>query len=198
MADFKAGRRCAAEILFEPESVSRSVEESHAKGKGVASALESDIGTPKHRSDITGRLLCAYSIAGNTIDRQIQNGANGKGVNENVSFTLNTVDRHAVAYGIGRDAFNQGKNALFGLSISEELQPTIVAKGAGAVFYEGVVRRLTPKECERLQGLPDNYTLIDDKTCSDTARYKALGNGMAQPCADFVIRNIVNAINEAP
>ena len=53
------------------------------------------------------------------------------------------------------------------------------------------VRRLTPTECERLQGLPDNYTLIDDKTCSDTARYKALGNGMAQPCADYVIKRIV-------
>ena len=56
------------------------------------------------------------------------------------------------------------------------------------------VRRLTPRECERLQGLPDNYTLIDDKSCSDSARYKALGNGMAQPCADFVIRRIVEEV----
>ena len=55
------------------------------------------------------------------------------------------------------------------------------------------VRRLTPTECERLQGLPDGYTLIDDKTCSDTARYRALGNGMAQPCADYVVRRIREA-----
>ena len=53
------------------------------------------------------------------------------------------------------------------------------------------VRRLTPTECERLQGLPDGYTLLDDKKCSDSARYKALGNGMAQPCADFVIWRIL-------
>ena len=52
------------------------------------------------------------------------------------------------------------------------------------------LRRLTPLECERLQGLPDNWTLIDDKICSDSARYKAIGNGMAQPCADFVIKRI--------
>nr|DAJ02191.1 MAG TPA: Cytosine specific methyltransferase [Caudoviricetes sp.] len=52
------------------------------------------------------------------------------------------------------------------------------------------VRKLTPLECERLQGLPDNWTLIDDKSCSDSARYKAIGNGMAQPCADFVMKNI--------
>lgn len=56
---------------------------------------------------------------------------------------------------------------------------------------ELLVRKLTPLECERLQGLPDNWTLIDDKTCSDSARYKAIGNGMAQPCADFVLRRIV-------
>lgn len=58
------------------------------------------------------------------------------------------------------------------------------------------VRRLTPTECERLQGLPDDYTLIDDKTCSDSARYKALGNGMAQPCADYVIRRIVEEVEK--
>jgi len=59
------------------------------------------------------------------------------------------------------------------------------------------VRRLTPTEAERLQGLPDGYTLIDDKTCSDTARYKALGNGMAAPCADYVIRRIVEVCGDA-
>jgi DNA (cytosine-5)-methyltransferase 1 len=64
-------------------------------------------------------------------------------------------------------------------------------KDATDLCVQKSVRRLTPTECERLQGLPDGYTLIDDKTCSDTARYKALGNGMAQPCADYVIRRIV-------
>ena len=58
------------------------------------------------------------------------------------------------------------------------------------------VRRLTPIEAERLQGLPDNFTLIDHKSCSDSARYKALGNGMAQNVADFVIRRIVEEVNE--
>lgn len=57
------------------------------------------------------------------------------------------------------------------------------------------LRKLTPLECERLQGLPDNWTLIDDKTCSDSARYKAIGNGMAQPCADFVIERIAEHDN---
>lgn len=64
----------------------------------------------------------------------------------------------------------------------------------GTLQAKAIVRRLTPLECERLQGLPDGWTLIDDKTCSDSARYKALGNGMAQPCADFIIRRIAEAM----
>ena len=58
------------------------------------------------------------------------------------------------------------------------------------------VRRLTCIECERLQGLDDDFTLIDDKSCSKSARYKALGNGMAQPVADWIIKRIVEAVNE--
>lgn len=46
------------------------------------------------------------------------------------------------------------------------------------------IRKLTPLECERLQGLPDHWTAGG----SDAKRYKAIGNGMAQPCADFVMR----------
>lgn len=68
-----------------------------------------------------------------------------------------------------------------------------VVENGKCVVQKKTVRRLTPLECERLQGLPDYFTLIDDKTCSDTARYKALGNGMAAPCANYVIRRIKEA-----
>ena len=70
----------------------------------------------------------------------------------------------------------------------------------GSLFVKqvvsGKVRRLTPLECERLQGLPDGWTLINDKSCSDSARYKAIGNGMAQPCADYVIQRIVDEVGK--
>lgn len=72
-------------------------------------------------------------IQGSVIGRDDKNGPNGSGVNTDTSFTLNTVDRHAVAYGIDRAAFNQGKNALYNFAVEEETQPTIVAKGPGAV-----------------------------------------------------------------
>lgn len=51
---------------------------------------------------------------------------------------------------------------------------------------DGAIRYLTILECERLQGFPDHYTLIDHKTCSDTSRYKAIGNSMAVPVMRWI------------
>ena len=129
----------------------------------------------------------SYAIQGSMIGREDKNGPQCNGINEDVSFTLNTVDRHAVyamttgsftqveedtsptimardykdpnavCYGIGRDTFNQGQNAKFALTFEEELQPTLVAKGPGAIQSGYTVRRLTPTECARLQGFPDNW-----------------------------------------
>lgn len=96
-----------------------------------------------------------FILQGSMIGRSNKNGPQGSGINENISFTLNTIDYHAIAYGIGRDAFNQGENAKFNPSISKELEPTLVAKGPGAVQFGYIVRRLTPTECARLQGFPD-------------------------------------------
>ena len=64
-------------------------------------------------------------------------------------------DPTAVCYGIGRDTFNQGRNAALSPTFDEELQPTLVAKGPGAVQSGYTIRRLTPTECARLQGFPD-------------------------------------------
>ena len=74
-----------------------------------------------------------FVLQGSMIGRAYKNGPQGSGVNEDVSFTLDSVDRHAVAYGIDRAAFNQGINAKYNIAVEEELEPTIVAKGPGAV-----------------------------------------------------------------
>lgn len=98
-----------------------------------------------------------FILQGSMIGRNDNNGPQGSGINEDVSFTLNTIDRHAIAYGIGRDAFNQGKNAKWNLCFSKEVQPTLVSKGPGAACNGYIVRRLTPTECARLQGFPDSW-----------------------------------------
>jgi DNA (cytosine-5)-methyltransferase 1 len=64
-------------------------------------------------------------------------------------------DPTAVCYGIGRDTFNHSKTSPFAPTMAVEVQPTLVAKGPGAVQRGYTVRRLTPTECARLQGFPD-------------------------------------------
>lgn len=91
-----------------------------------------------------------------------------------------------IAYGIDRATFNQGINAKFKPVIELELQPTLTSRGAGAICSNGTIRRLTPVEEERLQGLPDNFT----GGGSDAARYKALGNALALPVAEWILKRI--------
>ena len=101
----------------------------------------------------------AISIQGNIIDRN-HGGAQGAGIStEDISYTLTTADRHAVAF----------------------RSPV-------------VIRRLTPRECERLQGFPDDYTLIPykGKDASDAVRYHALGNSWAVSVVRWIGRRIVN------
>lgn len=77
--------------------------------------------------------IAVVSIQGSMIGRKDENGPQGDGINEDVSFTINATDKHAVAYGIDRSAFNQGQNAKYGFAVETEKQPTMVAKGPGAV-----------------------------------------------------------------
>lgn len=79
--------------------------------------------------------IAVVAVQGSMIGRKDENGPQGSGVNEDVSFTLNATDHHAVAYGIDRAAFNQGQNAKYGFAVEEELEPTMVAKGPGAVAH---------------------------------------------------------------
>jgi DNA (cytosine-5)-methyltransferase 1 len=116
---------------------------------------------------------------------------NGKGWNEEVSYTLDATGLQGVAC-IG----GQHPNAAIGV----EKSPTLTnAMGAGGghvplINQTMAVRRLTPTECERLQGFPDGYTDImpNGKQTPDGPRYKALGNSMAVP----VMRWIGERINK--
>jgi DNA (cytosine-5)-methyltransferase 1 len=64
--------------------------------------------------------------------------------------------------------------------------------GVPSTLQNWAVRRLTPRECERLQGFPDDYTLVPSrgKPAADGPRYKALGNSMAVNCIRWIGRRI--------
>lgn len=115
---------------------------------------------------------------------------NGYGVGEpgDPAPTLGANDQHAVACFKG----GQGSQAR-SVGYSEHLAPTLPSADSGSnrtpTLMQGMsVRRLTPRECERLQGFPDDYTLVPyrGKPAADGPRYKALGNSMAVPVMRWI------------
>lgn len=330
--DFTGGR--AGEILFEPESLRGHFAPGVTPGQAAAGTVENGAGTadraftPKIRSGCEGggkgalvqteksatlstlqdqTLFVAkptFCIQGNTIDRADTAGANGTGVKEDVCYTLNTIDRPAVAFALdcrnmaaneelsatlqaksnGGQSLNhinpvaepliydargngdgmtsptmtgdhnsrvtdytaitlQGDTvagALLALDYKgvgrEDSLGRVIAQPVGADLYNGtltgdkavtlttatgrggantgasviekiirwIVRRLTPTECERLQGYPDGWTdlgsWIDSKgkthKPADTPRYKALGNSIALPQWYYVLGGIADRLSD--
>jgi DNA (cytosine-5)-methyltransferase 1 len=135
----------------------------------------------------------SYSIQGNIIDRSDTAGANGKGVKEEQAFKLNTIDRQAVAHTFKiRGGCDGGGKGYLG---QDEAAFTLDTTQSQNLMHQTAIRRLTPIECERLQGFPDNYTQIPFRNkpphqCPDGPRYKALGNSMAVPVMAWIGRRI--------
>ena len=108
-----------------------------------------------------------FVLQGSMIGREDKNGPQGDGINKDVSFTLNTIDRHAV-YAMTTGSFTQ---------VEENQSPAIMArdyKDPNVVCPAGeyAVRRLTPTECARLQGFPDNWcTDLGTEKPSDEEMY---------------------------
>lgn len=135
--------------------------------------------------------------AGSTCHVAIGFDAYNNDVTGDVSKTLDVgQDYHHVPI-----AFGWQNSASQGDSVSEDVTPTLdksktpalmlQRSQTQAVSYQSAVRRLTPVECERLQGFPDNFTAIPWKKkgpeqCPDGPRYKALGNSMAVPVMRWI------------
>lgn len=150
----------AKEILFEPKGMHPN---SNSCDKIRLSA------TKDHRSFITetGRQLFLYPFQ----ERRMRTYAKEKNTKGFIS-----------SFGQPTDPF-----------------PTLLAGTVDVFAYwqegletEGFVRKLTPLECERIMGLPENWTLygMDHQLISDSARYKALGNSIVVPCAEYILANV--------
>ena len=217
VADF--GGQSAPEILFERESLSGDPAADGTARESIAGDAADCVGiTNRGRStgDVSETLrACSHGalpmilggvttadvdplqdtaicLQGNGIDRADTAGCNGKGWMEDVSYTLNTIDRHAVCIGNGQA--NQ-------LRLSDKAGTLTCAHDQQAVLSAAVdcrIRRLTPLECERLQGFPDGWTDIGDwvdskgkkRQTTDSARYKALGNSIALPPWKWVLKRL--------
>jgi DNA (cytosine-5)-methyltransferase 1 len=85
-----------------------------------------------------------------------------------------------------------GNKGMNGGGLSEGFAPPLNTNEPHVIANSWAVRRLTPRECERLQGFPDDYTQVPHrgKPAADGPRYKALGNSMAVNCMRWIGRRI--------
>jgi DNA (cytosine-5)-methyltransferase 1 len=251
VADF--GGNAAPEILFERESLPGDPAAGGTARESIAGDAADCVGITnrgRRTGDVSETLrVCSHGalpmilggvttadvdplqdtaicVQGNCIDRADTAGCNGKGWTEDVSYTLNTIDRHAVCIGNGQA--NQlrlsdkagaltcvhDQQAVLCAAVdchhgteNTEVNGTLQAKSNGGyscnmqnvVRQKHCIRRLTPLECERLQGYPDFWTDIGawtdsrgktHKESTDAARYKALGNSIALPPWRYVLQKL--------
>lgn len=156
----------------------------------VAPTMSAQYGTGGNNVPLVEQEADAICIAGNTVDRQPQNGGNGLGCQDDLAYTLTATDRHAVYSRQRVDDFRE--NAVVSTQSARQCKDAVDLVCQKADVHAHLIRRLTPLECERLQGFPDGWT--DIPGASDSARYKALGNSVAIPCVDFVMQCLVQAI----
>ncbi len=209
--------RRATEVLFEPESLRGSIAPSRKKGEGTSAATQISIGenggahaltaTSRSSEDRTGR---GIPLVAPTIDASYgrlqgqsgqdlnhghghlipmafgwQNSASqGDCVSTEHSPTLDRSKTPAIAFDLAQitSATNRTR-AEIGTPTST------LAKGSNMpVAVSAAVRRLTPRECERLQGFPDDFTRVPYRKsrAADGPRYKALGNSMAVPVVKWI------------
>lgn len=179
-------KSCGNRLLFENHGIDARYTGPH----NVAPTMSARYGTGGNNVPLISEAEISYCIAGNIIDRKVCNGGNGIGFKKDVAYTLTGMDRHAV--------FRRQRTDLFIHDQTASTESARQGKDATDLIYDEMaesreenaclIRRLTPLECERLQGFPDHWTAIPG--ASDAARYKALGNSVAIPCVDFVMRGI--------
>lgn len=170
-------------LVYENHGVDARIRESGE----VSPTVTARYGTGGGNTPLVQEPNEVYCIVGNIIDRQPENGGNGCGYQENLAYTITTVDRHAV---YARQRVDEFKNDDIAST-----QSARQAKDATDLVVEPdqqhaqLIRRLTPLECERLQGFPDGWTNIPG--ASDSARYRALGNSVPVPCVEFIMKSLI-------
>jgi DNA (cytosine-5)-methyltransferase 1 len=170
-------------ILYENHGIDSRYTGPHE----VAPTMSARYGTGGNNVPLVSGEPDSFCIAGNIIDREVQNGGNGMGYQPDISYTLNTADRHAVFSRQRSDVFRENE-VVSTQTVHQGKDATDLVASPIKKWLKKLIRRLTPLECERLQGFPDHWT--DIPGASDSARYKALGNSVAIPCVDFVLRGV--------
>ena len=174
-------------LVYENHGVDARIRESSE----ISPTVTARFGTGGGNTPLVQEPNEVYCIVGNIIDRQPENGGNGCGYQENLAYTITTCDRHAVFARQRVDEFKEDDIA--------STQSARQAKDATDLVvepdrqYAQLIRRLTPWECELLQGFPLDWT--DIPSASDSARYRALGNSVAIPCVEFIMKSLNEVVS---
>lgn len=172
-------------LVYENHSIDARVRESSE----ISPTVTARYGTGGGNTPLVQEPNEVYCIVGNIIDRQPENGGNGCGYQENLAYTITTCDRHAVYARQRVDEFKDDDIASTQSARQSKDATDLVMEPDRQ--YAQLIRRLTPLECERLQGFLDDWTNIPG--ASDSARYRALGNSVAIPCVEFIMRSLKEA-----
>lgn len=169
-------------LVYENHGVDARIRESSE----ISPTVTARFGTGGGNTPLVQEDSDVYCIVGNIIDRQPENGGNGCGYQQDLAYTLTALDRHAV---YARQRVDEFKNDDIAST-----QSARQAKDATDLVvepdrqYAQLIRRLTPWECELLQGFPLDWT--DIPSASDSARYRALGNSVPVPCVEFIMKSL--------
>ena len=160
----------------------------------VVPTMSARYGTGGNNIPLVEQNAGAICIAGNIVDRQPQNGGNGLGCQENLAYTLTATDRHSVYARQRVDQFRDDEIASTESARQHKDATDLICQPPSTwdADCRNLIRRLTPLECERLQGYPDGWT--DVPGASDSARYKALGNSVAIPCVEYLMQRVAMVI----
>jgi DNA (cytosine-5)-methyltransferase 1 len=205
-------RACPSEILSLRESLCGNPPTRGKAWEGVTGAVTARTGRNggSSKDDVdSGRIVAFCNTAGDTaLGMGVDGGKTMPPITSRhgdpgcIAFhptqdPISSLDGSTHAMGCGSHggcstqavAFSHSADAnSYGTACVVEGTPPLRGGGAGnsmpAVASAKNVRRLTPRECERLQGFPDDYTLVTyrNKPAADGPRYRALGNSMAVPC----------------
>jgi DNA (cytosine-5)-methyltransferase 1 len=199
--------RRAAAVLFERESLSGHSAPSRETGQGTTKYAQASVGSQKQT---IGTLMANagtklwlgnqealsgdYHIICPPVSPCLETQVGGLRHPDTQAYALvpalTASMSKPLGYG-GKDefiAFGAQNSATQGDSVSEHVTPTLDKSKTPGVTNGMAVRRLTPRECERLQGFPDDYTLIPyrNKLAADGPRYKSMGNSMAVPVMRWI------------
>ena len=170
----------------------------------VSPTISARCGTGGNNVPLVGADPKVFCIMGNAIDREPQNGGNGIGYQADIAYTVTTSDRHAIFSRQRTDVFVENEVVSTESARQHKDATDLVMQTCGKETEQqggeeinqnaevNLIRRLTPLECERLQGFPDGWTNIP--AGSDSARYKALGNSVAIPCVEYVMHGVATVL----